>query len=126
VKPSRGGPLDSNRLSTLSFFRRPGRARKQGVVSRAPRVVRQPVIILIRHRGDRLHFRLRHRQKEVLRSKHHISDFADDLVIRTSDLRPDDLICPQTGGKFVNADQRLGALLVAVTQDGTALNLRLP
>src|SRR3954470_1074923 len=42
------------------------RARKERVVPGAPRLIRQPLVILIGHERDRLHRRLRHGQEEAV------------------------------------------------------------
>ena len=50
----------------------------------------------------------------VLRSKDDVPDLANDLVVGAPYFRADDLVGPQAGGELVDADERLGALVVTM------------
>jgi hypothetical protein len=59
----------------------------------------------------------------VFRPKNDVPDFAHNLVVRTSDLCPDDLVCSQTRGKLVNPDKRLGTLIATSASLRATTNL---
>src|SRR5829696_5494725 len=61
----------------------------------------------------------------VFGAKHEVSDLADDLVVRASDFRTDDLVRPQARCKLVDVDERPSAFRVAPAQRCPALHLRL-
>src|SRR3954468_2060371 len=62
----------------------------------------------------------------MLRSKYDIPDLANDFIVGTSDFSPDDLICSQAGGKFINVDEGSRIFLATLPLSRAVLDLRVP